>query len=180
MVWRLPRKAWEEGRGAKNRAAFRRIVAKGAEPGVIAYANGQPVGWCAVAPREEFGTIARSSKMSHLPGDGVWSVTCFFIEKSWRRRGASVALLKGAVEHARSHGAQVVEGYPTEPYAASMPAAFAWTGLTETFRQAGFDVAHLRSPSRPTMRLDLTRRPGRRTARTAQAASSKRPKRKQR
>ena len=54
MWWRLSRPEWNRGKGDGNRKAFRKLVRSGAEPGVLAYADGEPVGWCAVAPREQY------------------------------------------------------------------------------------------------------------------------------
>jgi hypothetical protein len=49
----------------------------------------------------------------------------------------------------------VVEGYPVEPKADPMPAAFAWTGTATAFRQAGFREAARPSATRPIMRRVL-------------------------
>ena len=59
----------------------------------------------------------------------VWSVTCFFVTKDYRRRGVSAHLLRAAAEHARKRGAKMIEGYPVVSRAGRMPDAFAWTGL---------------------------------------------------
>ena len=91
--------------------------------------------------------------LRQVPGEGVWSVTCFFVEKGHRGSGLSVALLHAAVEHARRRGAKVVEGYPVEPRTGKMPAAFAWTGLRATFERAGLSEVNRRSSTRPTLRL---------------------------
>ncbi len=49
MLWRRERKDFEAGKGTGNKAAMRGVV--DAEiPGILAYAEGAPVGWCAVAP----------------------------------------------------------------------------------------------------------------------------------
>src|SRR5918998_5051272 len=61
MAWRRPKAEWERGKGASNRAAFQRVVRKGPPPGILAYApEGEPVGWCAVAPREAYVQLERS------------------------------------------------------------------------------------------------------------------------
>src|SRR5262245_51876868 len=52
MSWRLRRAQFDAQKGTRNKAAFKRIVATGPAPGVLAYSGLQPVGWCAVAPRE--------------------------------------------------------------------------------------------------------------------------------
>jgi len=157
MTWRLGRGEFEKRRGESNRRAFQRIVRNGDEPGVLAYDGDEPIGWCAVQPREVYTVLVRSRTLAPVDDRPVWSVTCFFIKREFRRRGVSVQLLKAAAKHAKSRGAKIVEGYPVEPRTGTMPDAFAWTGLSETFRRAGFKEVERRSPTRPIMRLEVAR-----------------------
>ena len=69
--------------------------------------------------------------------------------------GVAGALLRGAIDFAAAHGAQIVEGYPVEPRSEDMPAVFAWTGIASTFRRAGFVEVLRRSETRPIMRYDI-------------------------
>jgi GNAT superfamily N-acetyltransferase len=155
MWWHRTRAEFTRSKGEPNRRAMRARVRGGEEPGILAYADGVPVGWCAIGPRDAIPAIVRSRTLRQVGGEGVWSVTCFFVERSARGRGVSVALLRAAVEHARRRGARVVEGYPVEPRTGRMPAAFAWTGLRATFERAGFREVLRRSATRPTMRRTL-------------------------
>ncbi|MDQ5861614.1 MAG: GNAT family N-acetyltransferase [Actinomycetota bacterium] len=97
-------------------------------PGVLAFVDGQPVGWCAVEPRTCYPRVLRSRVLrladesgppdsetaSPDASGGVWSVTCFVVAAGHRRSGVAAALLRAAVEHARLNGADVVEGYPVD------------------------------------------------------------------
>ena len=60
MFWRVPRKDYEANKGAGNKRAFKRIITSGAKPGILAYIGKEPVGWCAVAPREDYIALERS------------------------------------------------------------------------------------------------------------------------
>lgn len=93
----------------------------------------------------------------------VWAVTCFFIDRTHRGRGLSVALLKGAADLARRAGAEVVEGYPVDPRGGRQADVFVYTGLTSAFLRAGFKEVARRSPTRPIMRKRMTKQgaPGR-------------------
>jgi GNAT superfamily N-acetyltransferase len=155
MVWRLPRQEWEAGKREKNRRALKTIVETGTEPGVLAYVGGKPAGWCAVAPRADYPGLARSRVLKPIDDTPVWSVSCFFIGKEFRKQGLSVALLRAVVDFVKKRGGAVVEGYPVEPYSESMPAAFAWTGTVAAFRKAGFKEAARGSPKRPIMRYQI-------------------------
>lgn len=155
MWWRLTRAQWTVRKGAGNRRALKVIVESNSSPGVLAYAEGEPVGWCAIAPREEYPGIARSRILEPVDELPAWSITCFFVARSHRRRGISRGLLEAAVAHARRLGASVVEAYPIEPEKHSVPDASAYLGLASMFRRAGFREVARRSETRPIMRLVL-------------------------
>jgi len=153
MYWRLSHADFTRGKGAANRERMRRLVSAGEVPGLLAYLDGEPVGWCAIAPRAAYPRLARSRVLAPLDAAPVWSVVCFFVARPWRKRGVSVELLRAAVSLARAQGARVVEGYPVEPRG-ELAAAFAWTGTAAAFRRAGFVEVARRSPTRPIMRAD--------------------------
>lgn len=153
MYWRLAHSQFEKQKGLKNKKAFRKIVESGANPGLIAYADGEPVGWCAVAPREAYFKLQGSRTLAKVDDQPVWSVVCFYVVKGYRGRGITVPLLRSAVEYARKRGAKIVEGYPVAPKTDRMPDVFAWTGFETAFRNAGFKEVARRSPTRPIMRF---------------------------
>ena len=155
MTWRRPRKEFENGKGAGNRRALKRLVESDHPPGVLAYCHREAIGWCAVAPRQVYVALERSRVLAAVDAKPVWSISCLFVAKPWRRRGVSSRLLDAAVKFARSRGAEIVEGYPTEPYAENMPAAFAWTGIPSAFEAAGFAEVARRSKARPIMRREV-------------------------
>ncbi len=99
---------------AERRQAMHDIVFAGTPVGVLAYDGEKPVGWCSVAPRESYVRLERSRTMPRVSGDGTWTILCFFVRRSYRRRGLTEALLRGGVAYARQQGARVVEGYPSD------------------------------------------------------------------
>jgi GNAT superfamily N-acetyltransferase len=155
MAWRLSRTAFNQGKGEGNRAAIRALVEQGKEPGILLYDGGRAVGWCSVAPREEYVVLARSRVWKPVDDRPVWSISCFFVAKDQRNQGRSVELLKAAVEFARSRGARIVEGYPQEAPGGRLPAVFFWTGLAAAYRKAGFREVARRSEKKPMMRLEI-------------------------
>ena len=156
MWMRLPAAEWRAGKGDANRRALRRLVAK-RPPGLIAYEGDEPVGWIAVAPREEYVRLGTSRVLAPVPGDNVWAAPCFFVHASHRGSGVSAALLAAAVAVAREHGARSLEGYPNVNRAERQPAAFVYTGFASTFERAGFSEIARRSPVRPIYRRALAR-----------------------
>ena len=102
-----------------------------------------------------FSTLSRSRILKPVDTQPVWSVVCFFVSRSHRRKGLTVELLQAAVEYARRNGAKIVEGYPVEPKAGIAPDVFVFTGLASAFLQAGFTEVLRRSETRPIMRFYL-------------------------
>lgn len=154
MWWRVARAQFDKQKGEPNRQAMKELVASGEVPGIIAYADGQPVAWCAVALREAFPVLARSRVLQRVDDAPVWSVVCFFVTKGQRRTGLSVKLLKAAIDFVGARGGRIVEGYPVEPKK-NQPDAFVWTGLAGAFRKAGFKECARRSETRPIMRYEI-------------------------
>ncbi|MGH7731422.1 MAG: GNAT family N-acetyltransferase [Candidatus Eiseniibacteriota bacterium] len=152
-MWpRLTSAEFRRGRGAGNKRALKRLVGSNARPGLIAYRGGAPVGWSAVAPRTAYPRLARSRVMAPVDDEPVWSVVCFFVDRSARRTGVTTALLRAAVEHAARRGGRIIEGYPLDAGGKRLPDTFAWFGLASAFRRAGFREVARRSRARPVMR----------------------------
>ncbi|MDD4904337.1 MAG: GNAT family N-acetyltransferase [Candidatus Bipolaricaulis sp.] len=164
MWWRQTASEFAAGKGDRNREALRTIVASGEPPGLLAYAGDEPVGWCAVAPRERYVRLARSRILKPIDEQPVWSIPCFFVARSYRRRGISARLLGAAVEFVRDRGGRIVEAYPIAPASDEYPAAYAYTGLLSTFLATGFEVVARPSPSRAIVRYAIqpSARPSRR------------------
>lgn len=155
MWFRISRAQYDAQRGDGNRQALKELVDGGITPGILAYHDEQPVGWCSLAPREEYASLKRSRLFSRIDAQPVWSLVCFFVSKDYRRRGVTRHLLQAALEYARSRGARIVEAYPVEPKKDEIPAVFAYHGLAETFCEAGFVEVARRSETRPMMRYYL-------------------------
>jgi GNAT superfamily N-acetyltransferase len=152
MWFRMTQKEFDAGKGGQNRNAMRAIVDSGRAPGILAYDGGIPVGWCSVAPRDEFPRLARSRIFRPVDDEPVWSVVCLYVAKTQRGRRVATELLKAAVDYVRKNDGVVVEGYAVEPKKDRMPDVFAYHGPVEAFRLAGFREVARRSDNRPIMR----------------------------
>ena len=152
MWWRLKRFEFAKRTGRKNKIAMKRIVESGEVPGLLAYADGNPVGWCSVAPRERFPVLDRSRTLKRVDDQPVWSVVCFFVAKPFRSKGLMSSLLRAAVGYARDHGARIIEGYPVEPKGRRLASFEGFTGVVSAFKRLGFVEVLRRSPGRPIMR----------------------------
>lgn len=153
MWWRLKRLEYEKQKGAGNKKSFKKIVSSGTIPGIIAYDKDNPIGWCAIEPRESYALLENSRVLKRIDEEKVWSVVCFFIHKKYRRKGVTEKLLEAALKYAKKNKAKIVEGYPID--SEKTPSVFAWTGFASAFLKVGFKEVHRGSPTRPIMRYYL-------------------------
>jgi GNAT superfamily N-acetyltransferase len=159
MWWRVSAAEFSDEAGAGLRRRFEALVAEGREPGLLAYRQGQPVGWVAVAPRDEFGRMQRSPTAKPVDDTPVWAINCFYIDRDHRRTGVARTLLDSAVAFARQRGAVAVEGIPIDTEGGRRQSADVFTGTLAMFHQAGF-VEIARRGARPVVRRRLSRRRG--------------------
>lgn len=155
MWWRLARSEFTKNQGEGNRRAMKQLVDSGRTPGLLAYAGGKAVGWCAVAPREEFASLERSRVLKRLDDEPVWSIVCFFIARGWRGRGVGEALARGAIRHAKSRGGKILEAYPTRPRGKELPPVSSFMGLPSLFEKVGFVEVARPSEAKAIMRKTL-------------------------
>jgi GNAT superfamily N-acetyltransferase len=166
MYYRVRSRDFEQlwGKGAK--AAFQQVVEQGPPPGLLAYRDDIPVGWCAIAPRAAYPRILNSPTLKPLDdAPACWAVVCFYVRRDQRRGGVAAALLEAAVEFAAANGAEAVEGYPKDTDGAKRHANELFVGSMSMFVEAGFEEVGRRSPLRPIMRRRLVQRRPRRARR---------------
>ena len=152
--WRLSAADFRKFSHDEKKNAIRTLVLSGKVPGLIAFADGIPVGWVALGPREEFPRLERSRVLARVDDQPVWCINCFFIDKNYRKRGLMAGLIRTALEYARSQGAQIVEAYPVDPHTGSDSGSL-YYGVTSVFAAAGFVEVARRSEYHPVMRLAL-------------------------
>ena len=130
--------------------------------GLIAYLDGEPVGWCAVEPRPAYEGLLRVFKVPWLgrtedkTDESIWAVTCVFARAGYRRRGIGYALARAAVDFARTGGARALEAYPmlTRPGEDSTWGELL-VGTRSMFAGAGLEEVSRPTPRRVVMRIDF-------------------------
>jgi len=153
MYYRLDNADYKAGKVDEgNKRAMKEIIWADKPVGLLGLLEGQPVAWCAFAPREDFIRLERSRVHKRIDDKNVWSIPCFFIDKNFRRAGISVLLLKGAVDYVNKNGIKIIEAYPAIPTQDKIPDAFAWIGLYKSFERAGFKIVDRKSGNRPMVR----------------------------
>jgi GNAT superfamily N-acetyltransferase len=137
---------------AENKQAFRRVVETGPPPGLLACDGDKAIGWCQVTPRDAVPWLDRRWQLKRVDDIPVWSLSCLYVRKSYRRRGVSFRLIEAALKIARRAHAPALEAYPFD---AEVSPSASGSGYASTFARAGFKVVACRVPARPIMRHDL-------------------------
>ena len=130
--------------------------------GLLAYLDGEPVGWCAVEPRTAYAGLLRVYRVPWVGreeyrfDDTIWAVTCVLVRVGFRKRGISRALARAAVEFAKARGARALEAYPmiVQPGQVVMVSELN-VGSRSIFSAAGFKEVSRPTPKRVVMRIDF-------------------------
>jgi GNAT superfamily N-acetyltransferase len=159
LSYRIPSKLNNELRGPARGEYVAGLCSAEPPPGVLAYDGDVPVGWAVVAPRSVT-SFARSRRIPRIDDLPVWSLWCIRVRAGHRKQGISHALIAGAVELARSHGAPVIEAYPLDNGDATVDTTMAYAGIRKNFERAGFahaadSTSVLAGHPRVLMRRDL-------------------------
>lgn len=160
QFWRMKRADFNRLKGEGTKAALRAMTLANEVPGVLAYVDGRPIGWCSIGPRETYPALESSRTLKRVDGRPVWSIVCFFVAKDWRRRGLMAKLVRGAVDYAREQGAKIVEGYPVDMQAPNLAGqklsgCAGYMGLAAVFRDAGFELVARASEDQLIMRYTV-------------------------
>jgi GNAT superfamily N-acetyltransferase len=154
MYWRLGPEYHRRPR-EKNKAALKRIAKRGPPPGLLAFDGDTAVGWCQLTRRDDLAWLNKTNMLRRVDDAPVWSLSCFYIRRGYRKQGVMSALIVAAVQAAKHAGAPALEAYPVDT-AVPKSTRNTFTGTASAFKRAGFKTVASRVPSRPIMRHDLT------------------------
>jgi len=151
MWLRTDHDTFKKQKGEKNKSEMKKIVKSGIIPGLIAYKNKIPIGWC---------SVGRKSQYLYLPktkdDDGrCWSIVCFFIKYNCRQKGIMKILIKQALDYAANNGGKTIEAYPIETGDERISSGWSWHGIAKSFRDAGFIDCEKQSSNRILMRYRI-------------------------
>ena len=161
MYFRTRGLSWSNSTAKQNREGLRALAGGDVAPGLVAYREGEAVGWIGISPRETYERLESSKVLARVDDKPVWSIVCFVVGAKSRGRGIASALLAGAIDYARGHGARMLEAYPVARSRGKVSAASAFHGSQSMFEKAGFRLVEIRqwnktTPERPIMRLELS------------------------
>ncbi len=131
----------------------------GTTSGLVAYLDGEPVGWCAVEPRTAYTGLVRNNRVpwagraQDKANGSIWAVTCLLTRAGYRKRGISRILARAAVEFARGRGARALEAYLMTTKKAIREELH--VGTEAIFANAGLAKISRPTPRRAVMRIDF-------------------------
>jgi GNAT superfamily N-acetyltransferase len=157
MYWRIGR-AYHKRPREENKEALRKIVRRGPPPGLLAFDGDVAVGWCQLTPRNELPWLERTSWFRRVDEMPVWSISCFYVRRGYRRQRVMSQLIAAALQAAKRAKAPALEAYPVDTARPSATRNI-FTGTSSTFAKAGFKEVARRASARPIMRHDLKATP---------------------
>ena len=143
-----------------NKAFMRARVEAGPPPGLLGYAQGEPVAWMQIGPRADVPQFNNDRRVSAPLPDGpvddpaVWAISCFFTRSAMRGQGLSHPMVAAGIEYARENGARLLEACPMDRAKQSKSVGL-YVGSTGVFEKAGFEHVARRKDGRPLMRIAL-------------------------
>ena len=158
--YRVRGRDWTNSTPAANRHVLEGLATGEPAPGLVAYDGDVAVGWVSLGPREDYERLAFSRVLAPIDDTPVWSIVCFVVGRKRRGQGIADALLAAAIDHARAHGATMLEAYPVDTAGQRLPSSNVYHGTLSMFERAGFAVVERRqanpgSPNRPIVRMAL-------------------------
>lgn len=148
----------KEERRAMNKKDKETLVRQGRSHAILVYDGRTPVGWCQYGPREELPRIDAGRNYERLVAlknkydptnfyrkveppsldKKLWRITCFFVDKEYRRKGVARTALKAALESIKKAGGGIVEAYPVVSKKFTSNPDWMWFGSPSMFRREGF------------------------------------------
>jgi GNAT superfamily N-acetyltransferase len=132
------------------------LIEEGTVPGILIYEGEQPVAWCSIAPREQYGSLNRSPVLKRIDDAQVWSLVCLFVAKDYRHQGITRSAIQSAIDYVRSQGGQIIEAYPTLPKDERLAPVSSFMGLPSMFEKVGFVVVAKPSKRKVIMRYTIS------------------------
>jgi GNAT superfamily N-acetyltransferase len=152
MVWRRTAAEDKDADGPGRKKMMAKRVKGGVPVGLLAYQGADPVAWCSVAPKSTFRGLGGPEDKAAKEGK-VYSLTCFFVKREFRRSGVMAKLIRAAAALARKKGAEVLEAYPVDPDSPS----YRFMGYVSVFKDEGFKELGMAGTRRHVMRLELSK-----------------------
>jgi len=140
-----------------NRTLKEQRVREGRAHAALVFDGEVAVAWCEFGPPEELPNINHRKQyeqgLGQLPD---YRLTCFFVDKGYRRQGVASVALRGALDLVAAAGGGVVEAYPQDTAGKQITASFLYNGTRTQFEKAGFTFDRPKGKNHCVMRIEVT------------------------
>jgi hypothetical protein len=137
-----------------NRTFKERLVNEGRAHAALVFDGDVAVAWCQYGTPDELPNIYHRKEyeagLDRLPD---YRLTCFFVDKNYRREGMAAVALHGALDLIAQAGGGVVEAYPHDIGGQKVSASFLYSGTRSLFEQAGFSYIRPKGQKNCVMRI---------------------------
>jgi ribosomal protein S18 acetylase RimI-like enzyme len=149
---------YKGGEGSREYKAC--LVKEGRAHAALVFDGAVAVGWCQYGTPEELPNIYHKREYeAGLKSVPDFRVTCFFVDRDYRRSGVAAAALAGALDLIVQAGGGVVEAYPQDTPGKKTSASFLYNGTRSMFEEAGFEYERPKGKNHCVMRTVVS--PGR-------------------
>ena len=140
-----------------NRALKERLVGEGRAHAALVFDGDAAVAWCQYGSPGELPNIYHrkeyEASLDRLPD---YRLTCFFVDKKYRRQGMAGVALQGALELIAQAGGGTVEAYPQQTEGERVSASFLYSATRSLFEQAGFSYIRPKGKKHCVMRIEVS------------------------
>jgi len=152
-TWFHPRRVLQDSDVEPGRPYKERLVRQGRAHAALVFDGEAAVAWCQYGTPEELPNIYhRKEYEAGLDKAPDYRLTCFFVDRNYRRKGMAAVALQGALQLIARAGGGVVEGYPHDTQGKKTSASFLYSATRTLFERAGFSFQRTKGTKNCVMR----------------------------
>ena len=122
-----------------SRLMKHQLVVEGRAHAALVFDGDDAVAWAEYGTPDELPNIYhRKEYLTGADRAPDYRITCFFVDRDYRRHGMSGVALRGALDLIARAGGGVVEGYPHDVAGQKLSSSFLYNGTRTLFENAGF------------------------------------------
>ncbi|MGA9596528.1 MAG: GNAT family N-acetyltransferase [Acidimicrobiia bacterium] len=136
-----------------NRSIKQGLVSAGEAHAALVFDGDRAVAWCQYGPADELPNVQHNKQyLAELDIVPDYRITCFFVDRDYRRHGMARVALDGALQLIAQAGGGVVESYPQDTDGKKTSASFLYNATRSMFEQAGFTYTRSKGKNHSVMR----------------------------
>lgn len=131
----------QKGTGSQegNKEKKRELVCEGRAQAALVYDGANVVGWCQFGRPEDLPRIYHKKGYAQRARESPdWRITCFFVDRDYRRKGVASVALQGALDLIALQSGGLVESFPALMEGRKTSASFLYNATVTVFERLGF------------------------------------------